>query len=125
MRNRPNRRRKARRKLHAPKLPRVPRVRVRFSMLLWPVLAGSAVAAAPNVLDEVLDQPVGRILIESTFQRVTPIQVEAAIAPALDEGFWSLDLDDLRARIAALPRVYTTQRRRARAGTLIVRADIN
>lgn len=121
MRNRPNRRRKAKRKLNTPKLPRVPRIRVRLGMLLWPVLAGSAVAAAPNVLDEVLDQPVGRIVIESTFQRVTPIQVEAAIAPALDEGFWSLDLDDLRTRLEALPWVDTTQLRRAWPDTLIVR----
>ncbi len=121
MRNRPNRRRKAKRKLHAPKLPRMPRIRVKWSMLLWPVLAGSAVAAAPNVLDDVLDRPVGRLVIESTFQRVTPIQVEATIAPALDAGFWSLDLDALRARLEALAWVDSAELRRAWPDTLIVR----
>jgi len=121
MRNRPNRRRKAKRKLNTPKLPRVPRIRIRWSVLLWPVLAGSAVAAAPNVLDEVLDRPVGRIVIESTFQRVTPIQVEAAIAPELEAGFWSLDLAALRARLEALAWVDSTELRRAWPDTLVVR----
>src|SRR5690606_23529306 len=121
MRNRPNRRRKARRKLHAPKLPRVPRVRVRFSMLLWPVLAGSAVAAAPNVLDGVLDQPVGCILSEGTFRRVRRSQAETAIAGALEGGFGPLDVGCLRWRLEGLPWVGTTQLRPAEPYTLIVR----
>ena len=121
MRNRPNRRRKARRQLQRPKLPRMPQIRIRSRMLLWPLFAAGVAAAAPSVVDEVLDQPVGRIVIESTFQRVTPIQVEAALAAALEAGFWSLDLEALRARLEALAWVDRTELRRAWPDTLIIR----
>src|SRR5690606_30358015 len=100
---------------------RMPSVRIRMHMQLWLVVAGGALAAAPNVLDEVLDQPVGRIVIESTFQRVTPIQIEATVAPSLEEGFWSLDLEELQARLDALAWVDSTELRRTWPDTLVVR----
>jgi cell division protein FtsQ len=96
-------------------------MRIRARVLLWPLLAGGVLAAVPNMLDEVLDQPVGRIVIESTFQRVTPIQIEATVAPSLDEGFWSLDLDALRARLDALAWVDAAELRRRWPDTLVVR----
>src|SRR5690606_1393002 len=67
------------------------------------------------------DRPVGRLVIESTFQRVTPIQIEAALAPALGEGFWSVNLEDLRAQLDALPWVDSTELRRAWPDSLVVR----
>jgi cell division protein FtsQ len=124
-RSRPNRRRKTQRmQMRAPRLsavPRIARLRIRLRTVLWPVIAGGAAAAAPNVIDELVDQPVGRIVIESTFQRVTPIQIEAALAPVLDEGFWSLDLEGLRSRLQALAWVDSASLRRTWPDVLVVR----
>ena len=39
----------------------------------------------------VLDQPVRNLVVEGTFQRVTPIQVEAAVAEGLDAGFLTVE----------------------------------
>src|SRR5690606_2708534 len=61
------------------------------------------------------------IVIESTFQRVTPIQIEATVAPSLEEGFWSLDLDELRTRLEALAWVDSSELRRRWPDTLVVR----
>ncbi|HEX7080725.1 MAG TPA: cell division protein FtsQ/DivIB [Gammaproteobacteria bacterium] len=124
MRSRPNRRRKNPRKLRVPALPRMPRlsrIRIGWRIFLWPVLAGSTAAALPAVLDDVVDRPVGRLVIQSTFQRVSPLQIEAALAPALDEGFWSLDLASLRRRVEALPWVDSIELRRSWPDALVVR----
>jgi len=122
MRGRPNRRRKSKRATATlPSMPRLPRIRIRWSALLWPVFAGSAAAAVPSLVDDLVDRPVGRLEIESTFQRVTPIQIEAALAPALDQGFWSLDLDALRQRVQELAWVDSTELRRSWPDTLVVR----
>jgi len=60
-------------------------------------------------------------VIESTFQRVTPIQVEAALAPELENGFWSLDLESLRERLRALAWVDSVSLRRRWPDVLVVR----
>ncbi|MFO7287261.1 MAG: cell division protein FtsQ/DivIB [Gammaproteobacteria bacterium] len=120
-RNRPNRRRRSRRAALAQKLPRVPRFRMPLRAVLWPAMLGAAAAAAFPVLEEVVDRPVGRLVIESTFQRVTPIQVEAALAPELENGFWSLDLESLRERLRALAWVDSVSLRRRWPDVLVVR----
>ena len=50
----------------------------------------------------VLDQPVRELIVEGTFQRVTPIQVEAAVAEALHSGFLTVNLSALRESVQAL-----------------------
>lgn len=122
MRRRPNRRRKPT-KPSALKLPKLPRVRFRARWLLWPVLIVAGFEIVPPALERVLDRPVGRIVIESTFQRVTPVQIEAALAPALGEGFWSLDLAALRERLKTLSWVDSVQLRRAWPDALVVRVS--
>ncbi len=96
-------------------------MRIPARMFIWPVLAGGAAAAAPQMVDEMFDQPVGRLVIESTFQRVTPIQIEAALAPMIGAGFWSIDLEDLRERVEALAWVDSSEVRRAWPDVLVVR----
>ena len=55
-----------------------------------------------------LDHPVRQLEIEGSFQRVTPIQVEAALEPGLDRGFLSSDLGALQRRVRQ-PRQAGTQ----------------
>jgi cell division protein FtsQ len=69
----------------------------------------------------VLDQPVRHLIVEGTFQRVTPIQVEAAVAEGLDAGFMTVDLGALRARVQALDWVDGANVGRRWPDTLIVR----
>ena len=85
------------------KLPKIGvewRRRVRLAIV--PPLVAAAVAGAFNGGRALLDQPVRNLVVEGTFQRVTPIQVEAALASVKQQGLLSLDLEELRERVHAL-----------------------
>lgn len=69
----------------------------------------------------VLDQPVRNLVVEGTFQRVTPLQIEAALGSVLDEGFMTVDLGALRERVEALDWVDRANVGRQWPDTLIVR----
>jgi cell division protein FtsQ len=69
----------------------------------------------------VLDQPMRNLVVEGTFQRVTPIQVEAAVADGLDAGFLTVNLSSLRERVQALDWVDGANVGRRWPDTLIVR----
>jgi cell division protein FtsQ len=68
----------------------------------------------------VLDQPVRKLVVEGTFQRVLPIQVEAAVADGLNRGFLSVDLGELREHVLALDWVDRVNVGRAWPDTLVV-----
>jgi cell division protein FtsQ len=115
MRSRFNRRK-------APPRPwRLPQVRIDKVAVLAPltVLAGAALLLP--VARTLLDRPVGALVVEGTFQRVTAIEVQAAAAEALSGGFLSLDLARLRASIAALDWVDSVHVTRAWPDTVRVR----
>jgi cell division protein FtsQ len=95
------------------------RRRVRFAMAT--LLVGAAVYGAFTGVGVLLDQPVRKLVVEGTFQRVTPIQVEAAVADDLGLGFLSLDLGGLRERVQSLDWVDGVNVGRAWPDTLIVR----
>jgi cell division protein FtsQ len=69
----------------------------------------------------VLDQPVRNLVVEGTFQRVTPIQIEAAVMQGLDAGFVSVDLGEVRERVQAIDWVDRVNVGRSWPDTLIVR----
>jgi cell division protein FtsQ len=71
----------------------------------------------------VLDRPVRNLVVEGTFQRVTPIQVEAALAADLDAGFGFLtaNLGALREHVEALDWVDRANVGRSWPDTLTVR----
>jgi cell division protein FtsQ len=52
-----------------------------------------------------LDRPVRVISMDGRFQRVSPGQIEKAIAPFSQEGFMSADLDGVQRAVEALPWV--------------------
>ncbi|HEX5048721.1 MAG TPA: cell division protein FtsQ/DivIB [Gammaproteobacteria bacterium] len=82
------------------------------------VLALVAFGAGARAL---LDQPVRQLVVEGTFQRVTSLQVEEAVAPDLGRGFLSLDLPELREHVRRLDWVDQVNVGRAWPDTLIVR----
>lgn len=81
----------------------------RFTLpaLDWPRLARGAAAIAALaslvwLLSTGLDQPIHRVKLEGSFQRVAAVEVEQVVGGALRGGFVSLDLDELRRAIEAL-----------------------
>lgn len=49
--------------------------------------------------------PLGQLRVSAEFQRVTADQVQAAARPHLERGFFAVDLEAVRASLAALPWV--------------------
>lgn len=96
MRKQANRRK--RRKARRATLPPIP----------WRRLSALAVALAIIALSyrfsaELLDQPISQITIEGPFQRVSALQIEAAISDQLSSGFLSADLSVIQELVVALP----------------------
>jgi len=75
------------------------RVHARRAALLV-LLAGGLTA-----LTWALDRPVRIISMDGSFQRVSPGQIEKAVAPFSRAGFMSADLDDIQRAVETLPWV--------------------
>jgi cell division protein FtsQ len=60
---------------------------------------------ALSALTWALDRPVRVISIDGSFQRVSPGQIEKAVAPFANEGFMSANLADIQRAVEALPWV--------------------
>jgi len=104
------------------RLPSVgPQWRSRLKALVVVPLVGAALVGAFKLAQLVLDQPVRNLVVEGTFQRVAPIQIEAVVADGLDRGFLSVDLGGLRERVLALDWVDRVNVGRSWPDTLVVR----
>ena len=73
------------------------RVDWRAAGIVAGVAAGIGVLALLLVL--ALDRPVQRVLVEGSFQRVSPPEIEAAVVEVARGGLASVDLDEVRGRI--------------------------
>ena len=110
-RKRANRRKapaKARRGWRLPSLPAIN----------WGMLGNVCLLAFFSVLTYfgtlwLMDRPINSVRIEGRFERVTAVQVEAAMAPFLREGFLSLSIGDLQRAVTALPWVERASVRRS------------
>jgi cell division protein FtsQ len=60
---------------------------------------------ALSALTWALDRPVRVISMDGSFQRVSPGQIEKAVAPFANAGFMSANLDDIQRAVEALPWV--------------------
>jgi cell division protein FtsQ len=115
-RSRRNRLKSPKREL--PKLPSLPRPTINWGAV-FAAGALSVIALVSLALGrELLDLPVRKLDIEGRFQRVTRLDILAAAQPALEESFLTLDLDDIRGRVAAIDWVDTVRLRRVWPDTL-------
>lgn len=64
------------------------------------VVAGCAVVVL--LLIFALDRPVRRVLLEGAFQRVSPPEIESAVAQVAQGGLASIELDRIRERVEAI-----------------------
>jgi cell division protein FtsQ len=60
---------------------------------------------AMGALSWALDRPVRVISIDGSFQRVSPGEIEKAVAPFANQGFMSADLADIQRAVESLPWV--------------------
>jgi cell division protein FtsQ len=60
---------------------------------------------ALSALTWALDRPVRVISIDGSFQRVSPGEIEKAVAPFANQGFMSADLADIQRAVETLPWV--------------------
>jgi len=115
-------RRRVESRLKRVKLPTVGAVWLRrLRALLVLPLAALTLYGGFKGLQLALDQPVRNLVVEGTFQRVTPIQVEAAVAEGLNAGFMTVNLSVLRERVQGLDWVDRANVGRRWPDTLIVR----
>jgi cell division protein FtsQ len=64
--------------------------------------AVAALALLGQLLSAGLDQPVRRVVLEGSFQRVSTVEVEQVLRASLRGGFVTANLDELRTAIEAL-----------------------
>ena len=104
---------------------RIPRLeapwRGRLKAAFAALLLGAGLFGAFRGAQFVLDRPAQKLVVEGTFQRVTPLQIEAAVMNGLDAGFVSVDLGELRRRVKAIDWVDRVNVGRSWPDTLIVR----
>jgi cell division protein FtsQ len=80
---------------------RLPKLKV--GRVVTPLVAIAAVIGTYELSARLLERDIGAIEIRGPFQRVTALQIEAAIAHELDVGFLGADLGRIRATIRDLP----------------------
>ncbi len=115
------RRSKVNRRKTVTRRPPLPKVRISPRALLIPPVTLATLAAAFFGAQALLDRPVSKLQLHGVFQRVTPIQVEAALAPALHHGFLSSDLGVLQRLVETLDWVDEVAIERVWPDTLVVR----
>lgn len=76
---------------------------IRVGRIIAPLVAMGIVFATYQLSMTMLDRRISSIEISGPFQRVTALQIEAAISDEINVGFVAADLDRMRERIAALP----------------------
>jgi cell division protein FtsQ len=64
-----------------------------------------SLGAALSGLVWLLDRPIQAISIDGSFQRVSPVEVEQAVTPYMNDGFMSVDLDRVQSAVEKLPWV--------------------
>jgi cell division protein FtsQ len=99
----------------------LPLVAINWRAVLAPPLILLAALALLGAGRAAVDRPVEALIVEGTFQRVTPVQIEAALAEELEQRFLALDLDRLSQTVADLDWVDTVALERLWPGSLKVR----
>ncbi len=93
-------RKQARRRKETPKI-RLPKISL--AQVLTPLAAVAVIGLTYHVSTRMLDRDIASLQVSGPFQRVTPLQIEEALAAELDAGFFGGDLGNMQRRVQALP----------------------
>ena len=83
--------------------PRFQMPTIRIGKILAPLFAVGIIVATYQLSLQLLDREISSIEISGPFQRVTALQIEAAISPEIEAGFVGADIDQIQQHIVALP----------------------
>ncbi len=83
--------------------PRFQMPRIRVGRILAPLIAAGIIFATYQLTLTLLDREITSIEISGPFQRVTALQLEAAISAEIEAGFVGADIDRIQEQIVALP----------------------
>ena len=75
---------------------------IRPSLVLGPVFVLAAAAAVYELGSILLERPVNSLEISAPMQRVSVMEIEAAIEADLKRGYFTADLDDIRSTVQSL-----------------------
>lgn len=105
---------------------RSPRPAMKLPAINWRAVAVTVAIAAVTagawpLSAWLLNRPIETIVINGSFQRVSPMQLEAQVEPYARSGFLDVDLAAIRRELTALPWVASAEVRRKWPGTLEVR----
>ncbi|MDH5622448.1 MAG: cell division protein FtsQ/DivIB [Gammaproteobacteria bacterium] len=90
-----------RRRQDSPSRFRMPKIRV--ARILAPLFAVGVVLSTYQLSLKLLDREISSIEISGPLQRVTAMNIEAAISAEIDAGFVGADIDRMQEQILALP----------------------
>lgn len=76
---------------------------IRIGRIVAPLIALTIVLATYQLSLKLLDREISSIEISGPFQRVSALNIEAAISDEIDAGFVGADIDRIRENIVALP----------------------
>ncbi|HEX9877505.1 MAG TPA: cell division protein FtsQ/DivIB [Gammaproteobacteria bacterium] len=110
-----NRRKSPRRKIA------LPRIRVELKWFVLPPAAVATLVVTFIGVQSALTLPVRALKLEGVFQRVTPLQIEAAAVEALNRGFLALDLTRVQRGIETLAWIDSAEVTRVWPDTLAIR----
>lgn len=71
----------------------------------------------------IMERPINSVRIEGRFQRVTPVQIEAAISPYVEQGFLAVNISDVQKGLRNMPWVQDATVRRSWPSTLNVSVE--
>jgi cell division protein FtsQ len=77
--------------------------RIRVGRILAPLFAAGIIFVTYQLTLTMLDREISSIEINGPFQRVTALQLEAAISEEISAGFVGADIDRIQQQIVALP----------------------
>lgn len=103
-----------------PRQIKIPRIKINVRWLVLPPAALAALAVAYLGAQAALSVPVTTLELSGTFQRLSPLQLEAAVVDSIDRGFLGLDLRIIEQEIEALDWVDSAKLARKWPDTLAV-----
>lgn len=84
---------------------RLPRIAIDWRGLAHRIALVASIVACVAALAWVCNRPLRVIAMDGNFQRVSPVQIEKAVAPYLNAGFMTVDLAGIQRAVETIPWV--------------------